>query len=98
VFRGFPPKLNIRVLVFTTLRTKLGWKERTLSFSRDNVSLREVFEKIPQLKNIVLDENGDLKKGYIVLINGINCSSLGKLEAKLRNGDVVSIFPPAGGG
>jgi len=40
----------------------------------------------------------ELEKGVIILVNGKNIEHLEKLDTKLKDGDVVSIFPPVGGG
>ncbi|RLG87978.1 MAG: molybdopterin synthase sulfur carrier subunit [Thermoprotei archaeon] len=90
--------MRIRILVFADLREKLGWKERILEFSKDTeISLNEVLESIPILKTLVT-ESSKVRKGYIILINGIDYEALGGLKALIKNNDTISIFPPAGGG
>jgi molybdopterin synthase sulfur carrier subunit len=39
-----------------------------------------------------------LEAGYIILVNGLNIEHLKGFETPLNDGDIVSIFPPAGGG
>jgi molybdopterin synthase sulfur carrier subunit len=39
-----------------------------------------------------------LKEGTIILVNGKNIFHLQLLDTVVDNGDVVSVFPPAGGG
>jgi len=39
-----------------------------------------------------------LEAGYIILVNGLNIEHLKGFETPLNDGDLVSIFPPAGGG
>ena len=45
-----------------------------------------------------LFENGKPKKGVIILVNGKNIEHLQGLLTPLSDGDVVSLFPPVGGG
>lgn len=85
--------MRIKILVFASLREKLGWKEKVLEIDKEEVSLSEVLEKIPILKDLMRGSND-----YIILINGIDYGTLGGLKAKIKNNDAISIFPPAGGG
>ena len=52
---------------------------------------------IEDLKEAIIS-NEEIIKGYIILLNGIHVQFKGGLEAKLRDGDEVSIFPPGAGG
>jgi len=48
-----------------------------------------------------VDEEGNpvLSGRYLVLVNGHSCASLPEgLRYELRDGDVISMFPPLGGG
>lgn len=40
----------------------------------------------------------ELEPGYIILVNGLNIEHLDGLKTRVKSGDVVSIFPPSGGG
>ena len=45
------------------------------------------------------DPEGDsLRRGVIIFINGIEPYYKGGLDTKLSDGDIIAIFPPAGGG
>jgi len=48
--------------------------------------------------NKLLDENGELKRGTIILVNGHNILHLEKLATPVKDGDIVALFPPGGGG
>jgi molybdopterin synthase sulfur carrier subunit len=43
-------------------------------------------------------ENGELKSGTIVLLNGRNIRHLQGLDTLVENKDEITIFPPSGGG
>jgi sulfur-carrier protein len=45
-----------------------------------------------------LCERGELKSLYTIMKNGRNLAFLDGMETVLDAGDVLSIFPPAGGG
>lgn len=49
----------------------------------------------PELREVLLDEDGKVREEYNVLVNGISASSL---DGVLRDGDEVVFLPPASGG
>ena len=59
--------------------------------------LRDILEAIPELLELLI-KDGELNPDYRVLIDGRNVVFLGGLEAKVRDGSRVVVFPPAGGG
>jgi molybdopterin synthase sulfur carrier subunit len=46
----------------------------------------------------LLDENGSIAPGSIILVNGHNVIHLEGLSTKIDNDDVVTLFPPSAGG
>ncbi len=74
--------MEIKVRLFATLRENRG-KELQLSFSED-VTPADIIDKLEIAKADVA----------ILLVNGRD----GSLDQQLNDGDVVSIFPPVGGG
>lgn len=52
----------------------------------------------PDIRKQVLDERGQLTGLLRILVNGQSIASLQGAETKLRDGDVVAIFPPVAGG
>lgn len=53
--------------------------------------MEKVYSEYPGIKK-------ELEKGFIILVNGKNIEHLEKLNTKLKDEDLVSIFPPVGGG
>ncbi|MDK2918704.1 MAG: hypothetical protein PWQ37_1437 [Candidatus Petromonas sp.] len=74
--------MDIEVRLFATLR-KGRWKKNIISYSHE-VTPRDIINDI----NIKEEEVA------ILLINGRS----EELDTKLNDGDIVSIFPPVGGG
>ena len=89
--------IRVKVEVFGTLRDKLGWREKVLDLPLDNATLADVLNALPDLKQYVV-RNSDIAKGFLVFINGIHAQFRGKLKARIRDGDEISVFPPGAGG
>lgn len=91
----------ITLKFFTTLRILLRISE--IHIHEQVLTIREVLtigEKRtgkPFLYKI-LDPQGGLLTGSIILVNGHNILHLEGLETKLGDGDMVALFPPGGGG
>ena len=43
-------------------------------------------------------ESDDIRPGSIILLNGKNVLHLDKLDTKINDGDIVTLFPPSAGG
>lgn len=48
--------------------------------------------------NKLLDEDGGIASGSIILVNGHNVIHLEGLETEIDNQDTVTLFPPSAGG
>jgi molybdopterin synthase sulfur carrier subunit len=68
----------------------------------DGVTVRRLIdiltERYVKLREELLDERGDLKPMYNILVNGRAIEWLGGLETQLKDGDEVVFIPPAAGG
>jgi len=96
----------VTVNFYTTLRLMLKIREITLEVGGD-ISIADVLRQAEQivLAKIgqpflfkLLDEQGALKRGTIILINGHNILDTQGLTSSVRDGDTVALFPPGGGG
>ncbi len=74
--------MSIKVRLFATLRENRG-KELTLSM-QDNATPKDALQELKIAKSDVA----------ILMVNGRD----GEFDQHLKKGDVVSVFPPVGGG
>ena len=87
---------------YTLLRLKLGIKE--VDVESDNLPLKELLYKVKETINSdlviqkTMDDDGNLRRGTNILINGQNVLSLDRLNTIIKNDDVVGLFPAGGGG
>jgi len=84
----------VEVRVYMTLREKLGWGSREVRIE-GKVRFSDLLEELRDLKGI-LEEFG--YENFMMLVNGRNIRLLDWLDTEVGEGDVVDIFPPAGGG
>ena len=97
--------MQVKVRFFTSLREIVGKREETLSFSENNkttlnIVLKRLKEKYgTQFVEYVYDSKTAQPKGFLqFLVNGNSTATLNGLETELKDGDVVVILPPVGGG
>ena len=91
----------VEVKFFTTLRLFLGAMSLQLPFENGNMlqllTLLEQKTAKPFLDKLLNDKR-ELHKGTMILVNGKNIHHMAKLETAIGPSDVVSLFPPGGGG
>jgi len=97
--------LKVSVRFFTSLREIIGKKEETLEFSDDEkVTVDTVLQMLSRQYAIgfvdyVYDAETHEVKGFLqFLINGTSSSTMKGLQTELKDGDVLAILPPVGGG
>ncbi|AIF70185.1 hypothetical protein PAP_09025 [Palaeococcus pacificus DY20341] len=83
----------VRVKFFATLRSIAGKREVEIKGVK---TVGELLEKLyaefgEEFKN-------EIEERRMILVNGKNIDHLNGLDTELSDGDIVSIFPPAGGG
>ncbi len=83
--------------MFTTLKEKLGWSKKELIINSPETTLKDIIDAVPDLKFLVTEQD-HLKSGFIVLVNGRHIEFLGGLQAVIKDGDTIAIFPQSGGG
>ena len=60
--------------------------------------INQLIKMFPRLEGEILDDNGEIKEFYRVLLNGREVIYLGGVRSPVGEGDVVAIIPPVGGG
>jgi len=89
--------MDVEVVIYFTLREKLGWPSKRLRLPGRSARLRDVLRAIPELWELLIRDGG-LNPDYRILIDGRNVVFLGGLDAEVWDGSRVIVFPPAGGG
>lgn len=93
--------MQVTVKAFATLRNIMDSKctEEIQENSTISDLLTTLMEKYPGLSDEIFhDGTRELKDFVNILVNGRNISFLNGLDTRLRDGDLVVLFPPAGGG
>ncbi len=97
--------MQIQVRFFTVLRETTGKKEEMLAFpAGEKITVRSVLKKLSQTygkpfeEYVCHAETGEVKGFLQFLINGKSASPMNGLETELKDGDVLAIVPPVGGG
>ncbi|MHA2345220.1 MAG: MoaD/ThiS family protein [Candidatus Hodarchaeales archaeon] len=92
--------MSIQVVFFGPLERWAGKKE----FFTSGSSIKEVFDSLEGqigkslIEHLPNPENDSLKSHFHVLINGIDTDSESCLETSVKEGDIITIVPPVGGG
>jgi len=94
--------VKVTVKYFTTLRELSKCTEEKLTLE-DDATLAVLIEKIAskygkEARNYLYQKEGKVDPSIYFLINGENSRTLLGLNTRLKEGDVVAIIPPIGGG
>ena len=92
--------ISIQVKFFGPFRELFGGREKAVDFPGE-VPLRRLLERLcdtRERERQAYSEANGLLPGVVVMINGQPVPATGGLEIRLRDGDVVAIFPFLGGG
>jgi molybdopterin synthase sulfur carrier subunit len=97
--------VKVSVRFFTNLRELTGKREETLEFSGgEKVTVEKILRLLSdehgkRFVDYVYDPKTCEVRGFLqFLINGKSASALNGLQTELKNGDVLAILPPVGGG
>lgn len=97
--------MKVKILFFTSLREIVDTREETIVFPDDkkvtvNIVLQALSEKYgtPFTQYVYNGETGQPKGFLQFLVNGNSTQTHSGLKTQLRDGDVIAILPPVGGG
>jgi len=94
--------LRAKVRYFTTLHELAGSAEEELEVDEGGV-LADLIEEVAsrygkEARNYLYFDDDKVDPSIYFLINGVNSRMLSGPKTKLKDGDVVAIIPPIGGG
>lgn len=94
--------MNIEIKFFTSLREITGKKTISLLL-KDVISVEELIYLLinkygKEFKEYVYTDQGKVQDFLSFLINGKNINNLKGFSTLLKDGDVIAILPPVGGG
>jgi molybdopterin synthase sulfur carrier subunit len=96
--------MPIRVKFFATLRDATGKREVEIDAQGEGMDILNLmcflFGKLgDDFKRAVLDpETGNIRRYIKIMVNGRDIELLNGLKTLVRDGDIVQVFPPIGGG
>ncbi len=89
---------KVKVKLYATLKEIIGKDTIFVEAKTVREAIDNLIKLYPELSNVIIENNGNLKDDYIYLVNGRNIVFLQNEETPLKEGDKVTIFPPVGGG
>ncbi len=96
--------VEVKVRFFTSLREIVNKREETLTLEDGKATVDSVLKRLSEeygssFRDYVYDAKTGQPKGFLqFLVNGNSTSTLNGLQTELRDGDVLAILPPVGGG
>lgn len=96
--------MEIKVRFFTTLREITNKREETLTLTDPKTTVSMVLKLLSEkygklFDDYVFDAKTGQVKGFLqFLVNGNSTATLQGLDTELKDGDVLAILPPVGGG
>jgi len=89
---------KITVAVYTTLREKLGFSRKDF----EGKNLAEIIDAVCRLKReapgLLLDGLSKVKSHFVVTLNSEIVDNSKLKKTKIKDGDILHIFPPVSGG
>ena len=93
--------MKVKVKYFTTLRELAGAPEERIELKEGAMLadlIKIIASKYGKEAQDYLYTKGKVDPSIYFLINGKNSRILSGLKTKLKNGDIIAIIPPIGGG
>jgi len=95
-------KTIITTKYFAALRDIIGKREEAFEFEGE-VNAKKFLDTLvarygEKVAEFLLDQKGTLRDSLVMLVNGTAVDTSDLASLKLKNGDLVVILPPIGGG
>ena len=87
--------MPVTLRVYATLIEIVGSRVRKVPIASGE-TIEELLRKTGLYDTVI--ENGKVRSMYKVLVNGRDIEFLDGLKTKLKDGDVIDVFPPVAGG
>ncbi|MFA5162564.1 MAG: MoaD/ThiS family protein [Elusimicrobiales bacterium] len=89
---------KVIVKLYTTLKDRLGESSVILEGGSASDVIGALAAAKPGLDRLLLDEEGVLRAHFAVTLNSDLLDHRKMAQAKLKDGDVLHVFPPVSGG
>lgn len=94
--------VNLEIRYYAVIREITSKREEKIVLQKP-ATIGEIIRKIDEkyggkIGKIILNEKGELKSNYIILLNGVNIKNMDGLQTKIEKNSEIAIFPPFSGG
>lgn len=94
--------MAIKVKLFSLFRKYIDDRQVQLD-PEENKNIRDLIKNLDQQYEAIfseklLGEAETINPGAIILVNGHNIHHINQLDTALKDGDIITIFPPSAGG
>ena len=94
--------MKVEVKFFTSLREIAGKKVEQIQL-QNTITVNELITVLSarygkKFREYIYNKKGEVQGFLSFLVNGKNINTMQGFDTKLKNGDVVVILPPVGGG
>ncbi len=90
---------KVTVMVYTTLRKRLGVSKLELAGG----TVREILDRLcgykkPEVENLIHDAEGNVRQHFVLTLNSEILDNKKTAAVKVKDGDILHVFPPVSGG
>ncbi|MDO8804495.1 MAG: MoaD/ThiS family protein [Elusimicrobiota bacterium] len=90
---------KVTVMIYTTLRKSLGIAKLELR----GRTVREVLDRLcdykkPEVEKLIHDAEGHVRQHFVLTLNSEILDNKKTAAVKVKDGDILHVFPPVSGG